>query len=973
MSAPFPRALVVNQTLLVVEEPTLLCNQVFFHVPSNPVLPPANQLRHNSGMPELWNNFYDRFAATADRFANHVAIELQCHDSVERITYAELRNQAEATAAFLACRNIQAGVTCAILADNEIAWCAAYLGILHLGALAVPLDTHYSAAQIAALLRDSGARILFTTDRYLTRVEEARRLADCSVRVVLLRGHRSSFESLEGLQSTECPTPAGPTDSQAPAVILYTSGTTSDPKGVVLSHANLLAEAEAVFSSVQLDERDSILGVMPLYHALAQMANLLLPFVVGARVIFIEEVSPSALLKALRQFQPTLFCCVPQFFYLIHERLLGRIAEGGKLKSALFRILLSTNGLLRQFSGLNIGPTLFPAVHDILGRKMRLLVTGGARFDPSIGRDFYRLGFNLLEAYGLTETSGAATLTRIGEGGQGTVGQPLPGVEIRIIPDDTAPKDGLPSGEIAIRGSIVMQGYFHRSNATAEVLKEEWLLTGDLGYLDSQGRLSVTGRKKEVVVLSSGKNIYPEEIEAHYAQSPYIKELCVLGHALPGKPIAERFHAVIVPDLEVMKARKVLNTKEVLRFDIENLSIHLPAHKRILSYEIRTEPLPRTTTRKLKRYEIARLCHGMAEAKKGRTPDVPLNQEDATWAADPRVAQALQLLREASHDKTAVRASANLELDLGLDSIERVEVLTNLEQLFGVKIPEEVAQSTYTVRQLVDAVRSRASKPASVRPVAAWDKLFEDLPADEPLFNNLLEPHRIVTLVVFVILKLANLLSRFLVRFCVTGLENLPQQGAFLICPNHESYLDPFFLVSALPYSLFRKLFFVGASEYFATPLRAKAARLMHLVPVDPDTNLLCAMQAGAFGLRHAMVLVLFPEGERSIDAEVKKFKKGAAILSTHLQAPIIPVAIRGTFSIWPRNRAICWKAFLPWAGTRVNLQFGLPMHPAPKPQPGSYQAAGEVRYAAYTENLRRVVVDLRSRLSPEPSSVQPH
>ena len=925
-------------------------------------------------MPERWNNFYDRFAETADRFCNHVAIELQRPDSVEKITYAELRNRAETAAVFLTSRNIQAGDTCAILADNEIAWCAAYLGILHLGALAVPLDTHYSPTQIATLLRDSSAKILFTTDRYIARVEEARRLADSSARLVLLRGHGSGIESLEGLPSTECgPTPAGPAHSQHPAVILYTSGTTSDPKGVVLTHANLLAEAEAVFSSLQVDERDSLLGVMPLYHALAQMANLLLPFVVGARVIFIEEVSSSTLLSALRQFQPTVFCCAPQFFYLIHERLLSRVAEGGKLKSALFRILLSANGVLRQFSGLNIGPTLFPAVHDVLGRKMRILVTSGARFDPSIGRDFYRLGFNLLEAYGLTETSGAATLTRIGEGGQGSVGQPLPGVEVRIMPDETAPKDGLLSGEIAIRGSIVMKGYFHQPDTTAEVLKDGWLLTGDLGYLDPHGRLSVTGRKKEVIVLSSGKNIYPEEIEAHYAQSPYIKELCILGHALPGKPSAERLHAVIVPDLEVMKARKVLNMKEVLRFDIENLSILLPAHKRILSYEIQTEPLPRTTTRKLKRYEIERHLHGQAQVEKGRTPDVPLSKEEATWAADPLVAQALQLLREASHDKTAVCASANLELDLGLDSIERVQVLTNLEQLFGVNIPDEVVQSTYTVRQLVDAVRSRANELTSVRPVGAWDKVFVNLPEDKPLFKNLLGPRRLVTFLVFVILKLAGLLAHFLVRFRVTGLENLPRKGAFLICPNHESYLDPFFLVSALPYCLFQKLFFVGASEYFATPLRAKAARLMRLVPVDPDTNLLCAMQAGAFGLRHGMVLVLFPEGERSVDKEVKKFKKGAVILSTHLQVPIVPVGIRGTFSIWPRNRAIFWKAFLPWTGTRVNLQFGSPMQSASKPHPSSSQASSEAHYAAFAENLRQAVVDLRSTLSPESSSAQPH
>jgi long-chain acyl-CoA synthetase len=548
------------------------------------------------------------------------------------------------------------------------------------------------------------------------------------------------------------------------------------------------------------------------------------------------------------------------------------------------------------------------------------------------------------------------------------VGQALPGVEVRIRRDETAPTDGHPSGEIAICGPIVMEGYFHRPDATSEVLKDGWLLTGDLGYLDPQGRLTITGRKKEVIVLSSGKNIYPEEIEAHYAQSPYIKELCVTGHALPGEPAAERLHAVIVPDLEVLQARKVLNMKEVIRFDIEDLSVHLPAHKRILSYEIRMDPLPRTTTRKLKRYEIERHLQSRAVVGTGKTSQLPISEEETRWAADPLVAQALQLLREASHDKAAVRADANLELDLGLDSIERVEVLTNLEQLFGVNIPGEVAQSTYTVRQLVDAVRAQAGGPTSARPVGAWDKLLTDLPEDDPLFKNLLEPHRIVTWSVFLTLKLANILARLLVGFRVTGIENLPEKGAFLICPSHECYLDPFFLVSALPMSLFRKLFFVGASEYFVTPMRARAARLMRLAPVDPDTNLLRAMQAGAFGLRHGMVLVLFPEGERSIDGEVKKFKKGAAILSTHLQAPIIPVAIRGTFSIWARNRPISWKALLPWADTRVQIQFGPPLQIAAKPDANSSQASSEAYYAAFTEKLRQAVVDLRSALGPNPS-----
>jgi long-chain acyl-CoA synthetase len=919
-------------------------------------------------MPQQWNSFYDRFAATAGRFAQRTAVELQHGDGVERVTYGELQKQAEVVAKFLASREIRASDKCAILADNDISWCAAYLGILRLGAIAVPFDTHYSPPQIAALLRDSGAKILFTTEHYLRDVQEARWLAGSSLRLTLLCGSDADVESLSDCQvSPETQLPANTTTVQDPAVILYTSGTTSDPKGVVLTHGNLLAEAESVFAVLNLNEKDSILGVMPLYHALAQLANLLLPFAVGARVIFLEEVSATELLKALRQFRPTLFCCVPQFFYLIHQRVLNKVAEGGWLRSAVFRLLLNGNAGLRQLTRLNLGPILFRAVHDVIGSEMRFLVTGGAKFDPVVGRDFYKLGFNLIEAYGLTETSGAATLTRAGEGGQGSVGKPLPGVEVKIAPAESGSSGDDSNGEIAIRGPIVMQGYFNRPDATAELVKDGWFLTGDLGRLDERGRLSITGRKKEVIILSSGKNIYPEEIETQYAASPLIKELCVLGLSLPGEPAAERLHAVIVPDLEVMKARKVVNMKEVLRFDIENISVHLPAHKRILSYAIQMEPLPRTTTRKLKRFEIERQVREQkTETEQGKAPSQPVSEEETGWAADADVARALEVIREAAHDKDAVRPQANLELDLGLDSIERVEVVTNLEQLFGSRISSDAAQSIYTVRQLVEAARAQANTPVAPRPANAWDKLLTDLPKDEPLFTDLLKPYRGLTLGGFLILKVSNLFARLLLGLRVDGVENLPAEGPYLLCPNHETYLDPFFLASALPFRTFQKLFFVGASEYFATPMLRRFARWAHLAPVDPDTNLVRALQAGAFGLGKGKILVLFPEGERSIDGDVKKFKKGAAILSAHLRVPIVPVAFSGAFAMWPRNRAFCWRSFLPWKHTRVRIRFGAPVQPAAPPDTGSTQAQLEARYAASTEELRRLVISLRSGLQGE-------
>lgn len=918
-------------------------------------------------MEQQWNNFYDRFAATARRFANRVAVEVLRRAGLETITYGELERRAQAASRLLHSRGIQPGDRCAILGENDIAWCAAYLGILRRGAIAVPFDTHYAAQQIAKLLQDSGAKIVFTAEGHAPAAEEACRLAGTSAKLLPLGAIAEQAKSLDASQDDLRVSAATIND---PAVILYTSGTTSDPKGVVLTHGNLLGEAEAVFARLKLNERDSILGVMPLYHSLAQLANLLLPFIVGARVIYLEEISASEMLRALRERRPTLFCCVPQFFYLIHQRVMRKVAESGWPRSALFRMLLRCNGVLRRVTRLNLGRIFFSSVHNVIGRQMRILVTGGARFDPVVRRDFYKLGFNLLEAYGLTETSGAATLTAPGEGGQGSVGVALPGIQVKIMPEESDGLDGEGSGEIAICGPIVMKEYFRRPDATAEVMKDGWFLTGDLGRLDEQGRLSITGRKKEVIILSSGKNIYPEEIEAQYAQSPFVQELCVVGMALPGEPVAERLHAVIVPNLEVMKERKVVNMKEVLRFDIENISVHLPAHKRILSYEVQTEPLPRTTTRKLKRFEIERRVKRQGpEREESEELREPVSEEDAAWATDPAVARVLEVTREAAHDKEAVRPEANLELDLGLDSIERVELLTNLEQTFGTRIPPEVAQSVYTVRQLVKAVRSQGKAPAAGPPANAWGKLLKDLPENDPLFTDLLKPRHFVILFGFGALKVWNLLARFLVRFQVTGLKNLPNQGAYLICPNHETYLDPFFLASAVPYRVLRNLFYVGASEYFATPVRRTLARWMHLAPVDPDANLVQALQAGAFGLRHGKILVLFPEGERSIDGEVRKFKKGAAILSSHLQLPIVPVAFDGVFPIWPRNRGVSWRALLPWAGTRVQLRFGSPIQPTVVPESACGQGKAEAHYVAITDELRRTVVELQADLRGKSAS----
>jgi long-chain acyl-CoA synthetase len=498
------------------------------------------------------------------------------------------------------------------------------------------------------------------------------------------------------------------------------------------------------------------------------------------------------------------------------------------------------------------------------------------------------------------------------------VGRILPGNELKIFPPEGDAEDG----EIAIRGPIVMQGYYNRPDANAEVFRDGWFLTGDLGRLDSEGRLTITGRKKEIIVLASGKNIYPEEIEAQYRKSAVIREICVMGVMRPGEPTTERLHAVVVLNDEVLKARKIANAGDLLRFEMESAGAGLPSHKRVLGYDVWFEPLPRTTTGKLKRFQIQRMLQEREAAREVEAAR-PLSGADQEWLDEPHVADAAGLVRQRAKGDATLRPEANLELDLGLDSMERVELLTELEQRFGVKVPEAVVHEITTVRQLVEAVRPRG-ETAGGAVDAAWSTLLADVPPPtDPVLGRLLEPRPVATRLLWLAARIAG---RLLTRVDATGLEHLPAKGPYLLCPNHQGYFDPFLLCSVLPYRVFREMFVVGAAEYFQTPLTQWLARQVNLVPVDPDSALVSAMKAGAFGLSHGRVLLLFPEGERSIDGTVRRFKKGAPILAAHVGVPIVPVALKGIWEMWPRTKPINWRYVGVWRSHRVKIGFGPPV-----------------------------------------------
>jgi len=900
--------------------------------------------------------FYDRFVECAGRWPQNVAVEVQRAEGTESYTYIELRRMAESLGAWLVERGIQPGSRIAILADNHPRWVAAYLGIIAAGATAVPLDTAYHADQVAKLLRDSGSSLLISDLKHLAVAREATSRSQAEIvltesgSATQSRGPGAAVqeEALADLDAIFAQYQghfrAVPREPDNIASLLYTSGTTADPKGVMLTHANLLAEAEAVFAWAHIGPQDAILGVLPLFHVLSQMANLLLPLVAGARAVFLSTLNTTELLRALRERKITAFAVVPQFFYLIHERIFKEVQQRGALARFAFKRMMRLNAFCRR-AGFNLGHLLFGRIHDLFGYQMRYLVTGGSRFDPQIGRDFYALGIDVLQAYGLTETCGGAFVNPPEDNVIGSVGKPLKGVEARVV-DAQASDDGSPaSGEILIRGSIVMKGYWNRPDATADVLKDGWLYTGDLGHFDSNGNLFITGRKKEVIILANGKNVYPEEIEAHYLQSALIKELCVMG--MEGGAGSDKLYAVIVPNFEVLRQRKVVNAKEVIRFDVESLSAKWPSTKRISGYEIWQEDLPRTTTRKLKRFEIEKRVRAREGSSRGGelSATEPLTPEETSWLEQAEIQRALKIIREySSGNPENIRPTDNLELDLGLDSMRRVELLVALEQELGGDVEESQLSDIYTVRELVEAVResARSGKPSAKAQFAGWSAVLREDPTDPALAITKSRP--VLDPIIFLFTRVLKLSWKTISKLDVEGMENLPKQGPYLLCSNHQSFLDPVPLLASLPFWALKRMFAVGTSEIFGSGFMPWVARIMRVVVVDPDANLVPAMRAGAYGLRHGMALVLYPEGERSIDGTPKTFKKGAAILSIHLQVPIVPIAIDGFHEAWPRG-----KSFQKFAHLKIKI--GQPILPPPESQ------ASEESYTKLTAEMKESVV----------------
>ncbi len=756
------------------------------------------------------------------------------------------------------------------------------------------------------------------------------------------------------------------------ALLIYTSGTTGTPKGVPLTHGNILAELDGINDVLKLTDKEKILSLLPLFHAYLQIVNLWVATTYGCEVGYLKELSPAELSSAMKEFKPTILTTVPRLWYLFHKKIFDAVEAKSGTVRAVFKMLLRTNGFLRDTLGVNLGPKLFGEVHESFGGRLRLAISAGSRFDEDVASDFHKLGFTILQGYGLTETSGAATATYETDNKVGSVGKALKGAEIKLSTPD---KDGI--GEVLIKGDMVFGGYYKNPDATVEAFTDDgWFRSGDLGKFDDDGHLYIVGRAKDVIVLPSGKNVHPEDLEIHYLKTPLVEEMAVIGvrDENAAHSGAEKLAAIVVPDFEYLKQSKVANSKEAIRYALDNLGRDLPEYQRVRDYIIRAEPLPRTGSRKIKRFELKKeLESGVINGGGREKKTWELTRDDETFLNTPVAKTVISIIRANAPEADVIHPEMNLEIDLGLDSLARAEAFAATEHAFGREFEGDDAAQALTVRDVIELVNKNpasadgvaisgvATSPAA-RDEFNWSTILKTADDEIPELRHALKSRPLFAVFAFSVYKCFNLFCRVFMRLEVEGLENLrSMKRPFIICPNHQSFLDPFVLCSTYPFEFFKNTFHVGASEFFQTRLMGWIAQMLHVVPVDPDTQLMKAMKAGAIGLRHGRILNIYPEGERAYDGNLHKFKKGAAILATELDLPIVPVAMDGLYKVWARRSFKIRPA-------KVKVRIGQPFYVRDIVSLNDRQefTNHEQAYETVTAHLKQTIADMIADLRGE-------
>ncbi len=526
-------------------------------------------------------------AKTVRRYPNKVAIRLpkiRGHKiSYQEITYGRLWEEAGRLALWLS-GQLDRGERVAIVSKPSIGWAVAFLGTQRAGAVSLPLDAELQTVEIRRILKEAEARVLFCAPQ---RWEELRELVDevPSLQGVYALEGGDEIPSLWDLLPDEViQAPEAKPDPEELAVLMYTSGTTGDAKGVMLSHRNITSNVLGILETIEVGPEDRLVTIVPWYHIYGLTATFIAPLAAGAMVLYTDDYRN--LIEIARRVNFTILVGVPKLFHAIWRRLEENIKA------------TSSRRLLYYLAPRLIGKAI---KRKLLSPDFRFFVSGGAPLDPQVARGLRRLGLGIIQGYGLTETAPVLTFSAPFARQAGTVGRPLPGVELRIA--DPGP-DGY--GEVLARGPNVMMGYYRNPERTREVLTQDgWFRTGDLGKLDWRGRLYLAGRKKNVIVLESGKNVYPEEVEWELSRIPEVEEVMVYEIEKGGKPAVG---ALVYPNWELLRQQGITDDDEARDYiweRVKEIQKNLAVFKRIKSKEdlrLVREPFAKSTKQEIKRH-----------------------------------------------------------------------------------------------------------------------------------------------------------------------------------------------------------------------------------------------------------------------------------------------------------------------------------------------------------------------------------
>lgn len=775
-------------------------------------------------------------------------------------TYKDLIREAKYISKVL---GIEKGEKVVNFMENRPEFICSFFGIWNSKGVPINIDAGYTAEELEYILTDADPKVIMTSNKNLKVAEEAIKLSGKNIRIINCDEIKSpeDFEVDEYVIYSPEPEDIG--------VLLYTSGTTGKPKGVVLTFDNLMSNVDAIVEIKMATPKDRLLALLPYHHVLPLSINLLMAIHIGTLVVLIDELSASAILGALQKYKITIVVGVPRLWEMIHKGLMEKI-KSSKIANLLFE-------LCKKVKSVTLSKIVFKKVHQALGGNIRYLVSGGAKLDPNIMDDFKVLGIKVLEGYGLTETSPIIAFTRPDDVCIGTVGKTIPGVEVKIADD----------GELLVKGRNVLKEYYNKPEATKEAKDENgWFHTGDLGKIEN-GYITIIGRKKEMIVLSNGKNINPIDIENEIAKgSDLIKEIAVMEHN-------NHLLALVYPDFKLIKERSITNITETLKWDIiDSYNINAPAYRKILEIKIVKDEFPKTKLGKLRRFMLKDILKNLEDGGENAHKERPEDPESKT--------REFQTLAQYIKDEKGenIYPDSHIEIDLGLDSLDIIQLNSFIEKTFGFKIKEEETVDLKVIKDICEYIRKN-SKEYHLEKIN-WSEILKES-IDYPLPSS--------NMIWLTKIFFAPIL-KFYLGLKIKGVEKLSKEPRIIIC-NHESFIDAFAVQRLFKGDMLKNTYYFAIKKHFDKVGLRFMANHGNIILMDINENLKESLQISAEVLKEGKNLVIFPEGARTRDGKLQDFKKFFGILSKELNIPVTVLGIDGAYesmpfgSIFPRPAKI--------------------------------------------------------------------